>query len=37
VVKTRQVPKVLDLVKEEDPDAFSVILDVRHVRGEGFD
>lgn len=36
IVRSRQVPKVMDLVKKADPRAFVVISEVRKVRGEGF-
>ena len=36
VVRGREVPTLLSIVKKKDPSAFTVISDVRSVHGEGF-
>ncbi len=36
IVKTPLVPKLLSLIREEDPAAFTVVSDVRRVHGEGW-
>ncbi len=36
IVKSKEIPVVLNTVKELDPTAFTIISDVREVHGEGF-
>ncbi len=36
VVRNREVPTLLSIIKEKDPLAFTIISDVRSVHGEGF-
>ena len=36
IVRSREVPVVMDIVKKYDPAAFTIISDVKEVRGEGF-
>ncbi len=36
VVRNREVPTLLSIIKEKDPSAFTIISDVRSVHGEGF-
>ena len=36
IVKSKEVPVVMDIVNKYDPAAFTIISDVREVRGEGF-
>lgn len=36
IVKSREIPKLLDRVKEIDSKAFTIISEVREVHGEGF-
>ena len=36
IVRNKEVPRVLQMIKEIDSDAFTIISDVKEVRGEGF-
>lgn len=36
IVRSREVPVVMDIVRKYDPVAFTIISDVKEVRGEGF-
>lgn len=36
IVRAKEIPKLLSVVKKHDKDAFTVISDVRRVHGEGF-
>lgn len=36
IVRTKEVPKMLNIVREVDPSAFTVISEVKEVRGLGF-
>ncbi len=36
IMKSKEIPKLLDKVKNHDKNAFTVISEVREVRGEGF-
>ena len=36
IVKSKEVPVVMDIVRKYDPAAFTIISDVKEVRGEGF-
>ena len=36
VIRSPELPKLLEIVKSEDPDAFVIVSEVREVLGEGF-
>ena len=36
IVRSREIPKLLEQIKKFDKNAFTVISEVREVRGEGF-
>ncbi len=36
ITRAREMPKLKQVIKEADPDAFVVVTDVREVQGEGF-
>ena len=36
IVRAKEIPKLLTVIKQKDSEAFTVVSDVREVRGEGF-